>query len=88
MAQEQRQWPQAEEYYLKALATFLEYRDEHRGDFIWHNLTLLWRDSSDPELPKAVAVVLGESPEETENRMRETLARLQEDEPSPQPQPE
>ena len=38
MAQEQRQWKQAEEYFLTALETFIEFKDRYSQATTYHNL--------------------------------------------------
>jgi len=67
VAQEQRQWEQAREYYLKALEILIEYDDEHSLSVVIGNLSLLYSTSQDAGLPAAVAGVLGISAEEAEN---------------------
>ena len=73
VAQEQRQWQQAREYFLQALEIFVEYKDTYRGDVVLRSLARLWKASSDARLPAAVATMLGASVEETEKLLHEML---------------
>jgi hypothetical protein len=73
VAGEQRQWPQAREYFLKALKTYVEYQDTHKVDFVLDYLASLWKASSDASLPAAVAPILGVTTEEVEKMLREAL---------------
>ncbi len=59
VAEEQRQWAQARDYYLKALGTFAAYKDTHNRDIALRSLSRLWQAGGDAGLPGAVAAVLG-----------------------------
>jgi len=72
MAQEQRQWQQAREYLLKALAIFVEFYDEHNVEIALWNLARLWQASGDASLPGAVAAVLKIQPQEAEALLRKS----------------
>ncbi len=61
MAEEQRQWVQAREYFLQALEIFVEYKDTYSGGVVLRSLARLWKASSDASLPAAVATVRGAS---------------------------
>jgi tetratricopeptide (TPR) repeat protein len=73
VAEEQRQWQQAREYFLKALEIFVEYKDTYSGGVVLRSLAPLWKASGDASIPAAVATTLGASLEETENLLREML---------------
>jgi hypothetical protein len=73
VAEEQRQWQQAREYFLQALEIFVEYKDTYRGDVVLGSLARLWIASDDATLPAAVATVLGASPKKTEKLLRKML---------------
>ena len=70
VAEDQQQWEQARAYLLEALAIYSEYRDGHNSGIVLRSLARVWKASGDPELPKAVADVLGVSPEEAEKLLR------------------
>ena len=73
MAEEQRQWEQAREYFLQALEIFVEYKDTYRGGIVIQSLARLWKASEDANLPAAIAPILGASVEETEKLLRDML---------------
>ncbi len=58
VAQEQRQWEQAQEYFLKALEIFVEYKDTYSGGVVLQSLARLWKASDDARLPAAIASIL------------------------------
>ena len=73
VAEEQRQWEQAREYFLQALDTYVAYNDTHNGSIVLSSLARLWKASGDANLPAAVATILGYSVEETKKLLREML---------------
>ncbi len=73
MAQEQRQWEQAREYFLKALGTYVEYGDEHNMGIAFRSSAQLWQKSKDDSLPAAIAQILETTPEKVEEMMRERV---------------
>jgi hypothetical protein len=73
VAEDQRQWAQARDYFLRALETYVEYNDAHNGGIALRSLARLWQSSNDASLPTAVANVLGTSVEETEKLLPEML---------------
>ena len=73
VAQEQRQWEQAREYFLKALVIYVEYKDTYTGGIVLRILAHLWKASDDVHLPAAIASILGATVEETEALLREKL---------------
>jgi len=79
VAEKQRQWARARQYYLTALGTFVECNDSYSGGVVVGSLARLWQAGGDAGLPAAVAAVLGMSVEEAERGMRETLT------PNPSP---
>jgi hypothetical protein len=73
VAWEQRQWQQAREYLLKALAIFVEFHDKHYREMKLRNLAHLWQASGDTSLPGAVAAALKIQPQEAEAFLRNAL---------------
>ena len=58
MAQEQRRWGQALDYFLKALPVFVEFNDEFNSGIVLRSLARLWQAGQDPKLPAAMGAVL------------------------------
>ena len=79
VAQEQRQWDQAEHYYQQALAIFVEFKDQHSIGITVRNAARLWQASERASVVQMVADLIGEKPEEVEARFRQVDA--EEDEP-------
>jgi len=73
VAQEQRQWTQARDYFLKALEGFAEFQDQHGLMVVLGSLGRLWRESGDGSLPGMVAKRLGIAPDEVESGLRKML---------------
>ena len=74
VAQEQRQWGQARDYFLKALAITAEFDDEHRLAITLRSLGRLWQASRDTDLPHAIASILQTTPEDVETRLSSLLS--------------
>jgi hypothetical protein len=73
VAEEQREFQQAQEYFLKALVIMVEYKDTYNGGIVLRSLARLWKASDDARLPAALASILGASVKETEALLRERL---------------
>ena len=73
VAQEQRQWAQAEQYYQKALAIYIEFDDQYWADNTFWRLAHPWQESGDNNLPGRVAGWLGIAPAEAEELLRQRL---------------
>jgi tetratricopeptide (TPR) repeat protein len=73
VAQEQRQFQQAEQYYQQALQIFVEYKDTYSSNVVLQNLARLWKASGDESLPTAIASILGVTPAEVETGLRSML---------------
>ncbi len=64
VAQEQRQWQQAEQYYQQALQIYVEYNDRYTQASTYHQLGLLaeeqqqWQQACD-YLPASIADICG-----------------------------
>ena len=71
--QEQRQWPQAREYFLQALEILVDYDDSYSEEKVVGNLARLWQTSNDASLPAAIAALLRVSEEETVSLLHESL---------------
>ena len=71
VAQEQRQWEQARDYYLIALETFVAYNDDYSRNVVVRSLARLWLASGDGDVPSAIAKILGMTPGEVENGLRQ-----------------
>ncbi|CAN2040827.1 hypothetical protein GMMP15_2030001 [Candidatus Magnetomoraceae bacterium gMMP-15] len=69
--EELQQWKQAEEYLLKALRIFNEYKDQHYIDITLGNLFNLCEESNDNEVLTAIAEVLGMEREDVEKMFEE-----------------
>jgi len=74
MAQEQRQWEQARDYFLKGLAIAAEFDDEHGLVITLRSLGHLWQASCDTDLPHAIASILQTTPEDVETRLSSLLS--------------
>ena len=74
MAQEQRQWGQARDYFLKDLAITAEFDDEHGLAITLRSLGRLWQASHDPDLPHDIASILQTTPEDVETRLSSLLS--------------
>ena len=71
MAQEQRQWEQAEKHFLESLRIFIEY-DSDNSAIVFRSLTRLWRERKETNLIEQVAAILGKTPEEIERAFQGT----------------
>ena len=71
VAEEQRQWEQARDYYLIALETYVAFSDGYYGNIVLRSLARLWLASGDVDLPSAIAKILGMTPGEVENILRQ-----------------
>lgn len=69
----QRQWTQAGDYLCQALAIFIEYQDDYYMDITLRSLARLWRASRDASLPRKVALLLGNTPEQMEEIFKKNL---------------
>jgi len=72
VAQDQRQWEQAEKYLLKDLEISKEYNDEYGMGITLRSLSRLWETGERPELPAAIASVLGISAEYAEELLKQS----------------
>ena len=71
VAEEQRQWEQARDYYLIALETYVAFSDGYYGNIVLRSLARLWLASGDGDVPSAIAKIVGVSPGEVENGLRQ-----------------
>ena len=71
VAEEQRQWEQARDSYLLALETFVAFNDNYSGNIVVNSLAWLWLASGDGDVPSAIAKILGMTPGEVENILRQ-----------------
>ena len=71
VAQEQRKWEQARDSYLLALETFVAFNDNYSGNIVVNSLAWLWLASGDGDVPSAIAKILGMTPGEVENILRQ-----------------
>jgi len=74
VAQEQRQWGQARDYFLKNLAITAEFDDEPRLAITMRSLGRLWQASRDTDLPHAIGSILQTTPEDVETRLSSLLS--------------
>jgi len=74
VAQEQRQWGQARDYFLKSLTSTAEFDDKHRLALTLRSLGRLWQASSDTDLPHAIASILQTTPEDVEKLLSSLLS--------------
>jgi hypothetical protein len=74
VAQEQRQWRQARDYFLKSLAITAEFDDKHRLALTLLSLGRLWRARRDTDLPHAIASILQTTPEGVETLLSSLLS--------------
>ncbi len=72
LAESQEQWTQAQKYLLQALGIFNQAGDEHSGIKTLRNLARIWEASKDTTLPAAIASVLGISPDEAEELLKQS----------------
>jgi hypothetical protein len=73
VAQEQRQWAEAGDCFLKALSIFAEFEDHHITGITLQSLARLWRASGDQDLPGAVSEVLGIGADQAAELLQEVL---------------
>ena len=66
VAEEQRQWEQAEKYFLEALRIFTEYNETKNKEIVLSSLARLWKDAKRTNLIKQVASIIGSTPEAIE----------------------
>ncbi len=72
VAQEQREWEQAKQYYQHALELFVLYKDDFSSNTLFQ-LAQIWKATDDTNLPIAIASVMNMKPEEVEQLFRELL---------------
>ena len=80
VAQEQRQWAQAEQYYQRALATYVEYNDKHNLGIVLRSLARLWKASGNDSIPGAIAPILNAEPAEVEKMLQAIIDQSDEGE--------
>lgn len=73
MAQAQRQWDQARDYFLRALPILVEFNDDHNASIVLRSLARLWQASGDTSLPAAIAPILKILAEEAEKLLQDLL---------------
>ncbi len=74
VAEEQQQWEQALDYYLKALETFVVYKDTYNSGSTLGNLALLWQQTNeDGQIMDKVVAIVGWTHEEVVKLFREYL---------------
>ena len=73
VAEEQRQWAQAREYFLQALEVYVSYQDTYNGSIVLSSLARLWQSSGDASLPAAIASIVGTTPAEAEELLHSNL---------------
>jgi tetratricopeptide (TPR) repeat protein len=70
VAQQQRQWEQAEAHYRQALEILVEFHDDWKTAITVGNLSRLWKATDSPTIPARVAEILKISREKAEERLR------------------
>ena len=70
VAQEQRQWAQARDFFLHALEIFVAEGDDYSGSIVLRSLARLWRASGDVHLPTIIAPLLNPTSIEAEEVLR------------------
>ena len=75
VAEAQRQWAQARDFWLKDLAITVEFDDEPGLAITLRSLARLWQATRDPEVPAAVGAILSVTPGEVETQLSALLAR-------------
>lgn len=78
VAQEQRQWEQAEAGFLEALEIFVEYKEAHNTGIVLRSLARLWQEKKETSLVERVAALVGMTTEETEKLFQEATKSSQE----------
>ena len=73
VAQEQRQWQQAEQYFQSALEILREYDDTYAISIVLRSMVRLWKDGHGDKVPKSVASILGMSEEEAIGTLQQVL---------------
>ena len=74
VAQEQRQWKQAEEHYQKALQLLIEFQDQHGQGIALRSLARLWQATADPNVLTEVARILGMAQEDAKRLLEGGVA--------------
>jgi tetratricopeptide (TPR) repeat protein len=75
VAQEQRQWEQAQQYYQQALELFVEYSDQDGSGVTLYCLAQVWKATNDTQLPGRIAAVLNMDLQEVEQLLKEILKK-------------
>jgi hypothetical protein len=70
VAEKQRCWAEAEDYFLKELEISVELDHQPGTATALRSLARLWQASGDDDLPAAVAIRLGVNPEEAAEKLR------------------
>jgi len=73
VAEEQRRWAEAEQYYRNALEVFRDFEDGHNAGITIGSIARLWRASGEATIPAMVADALGVSRAEAEQLLRKAL---------------
>jgi hypothetical protein len=73
VAEEQRKFQQARDYFLLALKTFAAYDDTYRAGVVLRSLARLWQTSGDTSLPTTIASALDMPADEVETLLRQAL---------------
>ncbi len=66
MAQELREYEQAQAHYKQSLEIYVEYGDEHNGAIVMRSFARLYQTTQDDRLLTAVAQCLGSTPAEVQ----------------------
>ncbi len=72
LARAQRQWDQSREHFLHALKLYVTQSDTHSASITLGDLAWQWRESSDDQLPMAIASVLGLPEDDVRERLRKS----------------
>ena len=73
VAQEQRQWQQARDYFLQALEILVTAGDDSSSGIVLSSLARLWQASGDVTLPMIIAPFLNATSIEAEEVLRNML---------------
>jgi len=73
VAQEQRQWAQARDYFLRALETYVAYEEQHYTLIVLSSLARLWQASGEADVPTAIAAILHTTAEDVTTLLRTLL---------------
>jgi hypothetical protein len=75
LAQDQEQWETATDYYLQAIGIAVEFKDDYRVQTRTQGLARVWQaPGQEVGIPARLAVLLGLTPAQAEERLRAALA--------------